>query len=137
MTDYRAIICGPRDNDERATARALVLSLKREHGSALLVIHGGCETGTDSHVYLACIKLGVRMEVYPADWDAHGNPAGPIRNRDMAKRGAHGCYGVMRGQDEPRRGTLNMMTEACKVHIPTHTVNTNTDSTWRIERWSP
>ena len=32
-------------------------------------------------------RLGWRIQAFPADWDKHGNSAGPIRNRQMFTEG--------------------------------------------------
>jgi hypothetical protein len=133
--DVRIIICGPRDNPHQLTAERLVLALKRKHGDRLTIVHGGCPTGTDAHVHAACIKFAVRVEVNPADWEQHGKPGGPIRNRGMAARGAEACFAVTNGVADPVRGTLNMLEAARKEHITPFAVKTNSVGNWRIEAW--
>lgn len=47
------------------------------------VIHGGAD-GVDSWAGLWGRSRGIQVRVYPADWDALGRAAGPIRNKTMA-----------------------------------------------------
>lgn len=54
-------------------------------------------------------KYGFNLLEFPADWDKHGNCAGPIRNAEMAKVASH-CIVFWDGQS---RGTANMI-ENCK-----------------------
>jgi hypothetical protein len=54
------------------------------------IAHGGCETGADPIVDRIARELGHEVVVYPAAWDQfkdqyQRNPAGPIRNRQMAQ----------------------------------------------------
>jgi len=51
---------------------------------------------------------------YPANWDAHGRSAGPIRNRAMAQDGD----AVLALWDGKSRGTLSMITEATRAGKP-------------------
>lgn len=54
---------------------------------------------------------------FPADWDTHGNAAGPIRNKQMAKFAAvHGDRGVLLAFiDYPSSGTESMITHAREI----------------------
>lgn len=47
-----------------------------------LLIEGGA-TGADRLCRRWAKECGVRFHTEPADWDAHGRAAGPIRNRKM------------------------------------------------------
>lgn len=50
------------------------------------------------------------VKLFPADWDKYGNPAGPIRNRQMAKY-AHALVLIWDGKS---RGSKNMREEATR-----------------------
>jgi hypothetical protein len=55
-------------------------------------------------------KNRVPVKEFPADWDAHGKAAGPIRNRQMAEY-AEALILVWDGQS---KGSANMLQEAKK-----------------------
>lgn len=95
MTAPRILVCGNRDWTCKRTivywmSRAQTI-LGNYHPCTL--IHGACgKKDKDGHVILGADlfaaeiaqEWGWLIEPYPADWDAHGNAAGPIRNREMA-----------------------------------------------------
>ena len=72
------------------------------------IITGGCPTGADRIAGLYAALYGIPVEVFPADWKAHGRAAGPIRNRQMAEVG-DALIAVWNGKS---RGTANMIQEA-------------------------
>lgn len=48
------------------------------------LIHGACPTGADAWAAEFADGLGfILIEAFPADWDKHGNAAGPKRNQQM------------------------------------------------------
>ena len=47
-----------------------------------LIIQGAAR-GADTLAKVAAIYLGIPWQSFPADWDAHGKKAGPIRNQQM------------------------------------------------------
>jgi hypothetical protein len=57
----------------------------------LHVIVGDCPTGVDIHAQAWCAHheylTGGKCHVYKADWDTHGNAAGPKRNQQMVDDG--------------------------------------------------
>lgn len=72
------------------------------------IISGGCKNSPDESAEAVAKILGVGFKEYPADWDAHGKAAGPMRNRQMAEaadvgfflwdgksKGTKGCYDYM------------------------------------------
>lgn len=73
----------------------------------------GDATGAD---YLAagwCKENGVAFKVYPADWQTHGNAAGPIRNQQMLDEEKPTAVIGFPGS----RGTRNMCSLAEKAGI--------------------
>lgn len=50
------------------------------------IIHGGAK-GADTLAGLWAERKGILVQVFPADWKAHGRGAGPIRNRQMIFEG--------------------------------------------------
>lgn len=47
------------------------------------VVNGRAPRGVDQFVHEWCEDCGVPERPYPADWDTHGEAAGPIRNQTM------------------------------------------------------
>ena len=81
----------------------------------ITLIHGGAR-GADTLADRAGRQLGMRIEPHPADWQAHGRAAGPIRNRQMVDLGADLCLGFPLGTS---KGTWNCMRTAATAGIPT------------------
>lgn len=48
-----------------------------------LVMHGHCPTGADAIADRRAQALGFVVKRFPADWNQHGNYAGPKRNEEM------------------------------------------------------
>lgn len=118
----RIIVCGSRQLADQQLVDDELGDLVEDIGS-LVVMHGGCETGADALADDWCERqrrLGwVIVERYPADWKTHGKAAGPIRNTQMALRGADLCIAFWNGSS---RGTLDMITKATKRRIRTRVV---------------
>ncbi|WP_437309954.1 DUF2493 domain-containing protein [Sorangium sp. So ce388] len=74
----RVVICGSRDWVDRGTIRAWVAKLPPDAEAA----HGAAR-GADTIGGEEAEARGLRVLRYPADWQKHGNAAGPIRNRQM------------------------------------------------------
>ena len=47
------------------------------------IVSGGAK-GIDSSAKILAEFLDVKFKCFPADWDKHGNSAGPIRNKEIA-----------------------------------------------------
>jgi len=73
------------------------------------VVSGGCQ-GVDLMGECWAAENGIHVHRFPADWNAHGKAAGPIRNRAMAEH-ADALIAVWDGVS---RGTKNMIQEARK-----------------------
>jgi len=70
------------------------------------IVQGGAR-GVDACALAYATSRGILCKEFPADWNAHGRSAGPIRNRQMAKYGEaliyiHRLIGIS-------TGTLNML----------------------------
>lgn len=109
--DARILVTGSRNwVDEKAVAKALLNAWLdyRDHGTPILV-HGGCPTGADAIADKVWRKQGFPVEVHPADWDAHGKAAGPLRNQAMVDLGADLVLAFPLGVS---RGTRDCMARA-------------------------
>ena len=113
ITKYKVIIAGCRDFTD--------YELLREKGDYHLqnlrlediVIVSGHASGADSLGERYAQDRGFQLETYPADWQAHGRAAGPIRNAKMASV-AHALIAFWDGKS---RGTKNMIDTAKKHNL--------------------
>lgn len=77
----RVLVCGARNWDDRARVYGVLDDLKRAE-SIDAVIEGDAR-GVDRMAGYWARKNRIDDIKYPANWDLHGNAAGPIRNQEM------------------------------------------------------
>ena len=122
----RILITGSRHWTDRtalasAMSRALTYlgSYIGANHSAVLV-HGGAK-GADAVAADIADNWGWTVEEHPADWDADGRRAGPLRNQRMVDAGADIVLACpMPGS----KGTWDCMKRAVEAGIPVYIVNT-------------
>lgn len=102
MASGRIIVCGGRDYRDERTIRTVLSVL---YGAEVLV-HGDAR-GADRMAASVGADLGFTTEPWPADWNAHGKAAGPIRNQQMLDAGADLVVAFPGG-----RGTEDMVRRA-------------------------
>ena len=88
-------------------------------GDITEIVHGAA-VGIDAASYVVCEEHWP-IKQFPADWNAHGKAAGPIRNRQMAEY-ADALIAVWDGKS---RGTANMIEEAKKRGLKVFVYNVN------------
>lgn len=88
LNGLRVLVCGGRKFEAYLRFAAVMRDLQAERGRFTVVVHGGAP-GADWCAHLwANSPIGSRQEiVFPADWKAHGRPAGPKRNQKMIDEG--------------------------------------------------
>lgn len=100
----------------------------------LTIIHGAAK-GVDTAAEHWATLCNVPQEKYPADWEAYGKAAGPIRNKQMLDEGKPDMviafltkvadqeifYGLSDSQHS--RGTKDMIKQALKANIPVKVIN--------------
>ena len=74
-------------------------------------ITSGGATGADQMGERFADEYGLKLKVFPADWNKHGRAAGPIRNRNMAE------YADCLVAFEGGRGTQNMIKTAKELGL--------------------
>lgn len=94
-----------------------------------LVIIEGCAKGADS---IACHWYDgrdrrprhelVKHEHYPADWETHGKPAGPIRNRQMLGVGKPDIVVAFHDDLDNSKGTKDMVDIAKAAKVPVYVI---------------
>jgi len=95
---YRILVTGSRECTEvqaRYVENVLYTAASGPlgRGRIVVVVEGRCPKGGVDRVAQrwADQTRGVTGEGHPADWDRHGNAAGPIRNTEMVAAGADIC----------------------------------------------
>jgi hypothetical protein len=119
----RVLVCGSRDWTERAPVEAVLNGIYWEASGReeeVTIIEGGAKgadacaaawvTGDDE------MPEGLFHEQYPAEWDKHGNAAGPIRNRQMLDTKPD--LVVAFSEHPITRGTNDMIRRAKAAGIP-------------------
>lgn len=117
----RVLVCGGRNYADRnrvfseLTALSGDITDETPLGTVhLTIIHGACSTGADRWADEYAVVHWCRFEEYPADWDAHGRAAGPIRNQRMIDEGKPDLVMAFPGG----RGTADMIRRARAAGIP-------------------
>jgi hypothetical protein len=102
----KVIIAGGRDYHEYET---LLEAIKESQFDITTVVSGGAK-GVDALGERYADEMNKELNVFEADWAAHGRAAGPIRNRKMSEN-AEALIAIWDGQS---RGTKNMIETATK-----------------------
>lgn len=117
MSSARVAIVGSRDWADPCRVRAYVVALP----VGTTVISGTepnrnplHDRGVDQVAIRAARARGLDTVVFSADWDRHGNAAGPIRNRDIAAN----CTRLVAFWDGVSRGTDNVVRQARNLGRP-------------------
>ena len=113
----RLIVTGSRDSE----CPHLVPDILRLFAPEVIMVHGANyqrETSVDRIVHEWWTGHGRRDEPHPADWDRYRrasgkNPAGMIRNEEMARGPADACLALPGGS-----GTANMVERAHAHDLP-------------------
>ena len=80
----RVAIVGSRDYPNWSSIINFVKRLAGKYPDTV-VVSGGAR-GVDSVAVKAAELAGLKVEVYPADWDKHGKKAGFLRNKTIVDR---------------------------------------------------
>jgi len=114
----RIIVCGGRDYADRANVERV---LRSATFGPVTIVHGD-QRCADTLAGEVAESLDWRVEPHPADWDLYRhptrpNPAGFIRNEEMARLGADLCIAFPGGN-----GTADMVRRARSHGIPVRVV---------------
>lgn len=112
----RLLICGGRDWTDRRTILFWIKSIKPD-----LVIEGEAK-GADTLARKAAESLSIAVKGYPAQWSLYGRSAGHIRNIQMLDSSQPDLVLAFHADIKDSKGTLHMITEACRRGIPVHLV---------------
>lgn len=132
----RVLVCGSRDwNDSAAVEAALsgVFAGYECHNSDATprpyLIEGGARGADEAarrwhaNFYEEATLCGCEPQLltFPADWDAHGKAAGPIRNQQMVDEGTPDVVLAFKSKDQSR-GTDDMIRRSREADIPTYEI---------------
>lgn len=107
----KILVCGGRDY---RNVTAVDLALSRVHAKKPItqIIHGAAR-GADSLAKRWAEQNGIPHAAYPADWNANGKGAGPIRNQRMLDEGEPDGVVAFPGGS----GTADMVRRATKAGV--------------------
>ena len=124
MTEFRILVCGGRDYDNRVYFfRFMDRVLEAVGGTGesprrnVVIIHGAAR-GADSLANDYATERGLRVVSYPADWKTYGKSAGPIRNTKMLTEGRPHVIVAFKGG----KGTAHMVSIGKKAGVPVYEV---------------
>lgn len=123
---YRLLVCGSRTFPDRLAVQNHLNMIRRCTTGDLTIIEGGCPTGADKYAGdWARWEAGQHPngftfhEPHPADWDAHGKAAGPLRNQAMLDSGVDQVIAFVDKPLAESRGTNDMVFRARKAGVRT------------------
>jgi len=76
------VVTGGRDHDDEEFVHEALSSLPFE---ITRLVHGNAR-GVDTFAKTWAELMDIEATAYPADWDAHGPAAGPLRNEEMIEK---------------------------------------------------
>lgn len=112
----KIIVCGGRDYENFEVVESILDKIHKKHVISTL-IEGGCR-GADSLAAIWANNNGVNRITCHANWQFHGNKAGPIRNKFMLSLNPDGIIAFGGG-----KGTGNMLHLARSKGFKTHEVD--------------
>lgn len=83
LNDETWLICGGRKFANQEIFDEVMSRLVGMWGMPRKIVHGKCPTGADAMADAWGNRHALVVVACPADWDKHGNAAGPIRNEEM------------------------------------------------------
>lgn len=111
----RVLVCGGRNMTDSAFVHRVLDQLHKNEGIDC-IIHGAAR-GADRIGGYWARKNRIDERRFPADWEAHHNAAGPIRNQQMLDEGMPDL--VVAFPDPKSTGTWDMVRRARKAGVET------------------
>lgn len=122
----RILVTGSREWDDRSLFLDQMFDLMSCYAtpghsdgklSQFVIVHGACPTGLDAMADEWAVTNHVRVERHPADWEKHGNWAGPKRSQEMVDAGADVCLAFAK-RGMANKGTMHCLRMAIEADIP-------------------
>lgn len=127
---YRILVCGDRSWTSVKEIEVVLLLVQSILGK-IEIIEGEAR-GADSIARNIGEKQGWKVYRFPANWDAHGKAAGPIRNTQMLNEGHPHLVLAFHTNLILSRGTRNMVEQARKSKVPTWTYEDGMDALIKV-----
>lgn len=99
----RVLITGSRTWTDWHTIEVAIREEALKELSDTVVVHGAAD-GADSLAGYLAQRMGLVVEVHPAEWKVYGRSAGFVRNRHMVGLGADVCLAFIK--DRSRGATM-------------------------------
>lgn len=118
---YRILVTGSREFTDYATVRDAIRAAAAASGHDardIVIVHGNHREGGDLLAQRAALELGFEVEPHPADWQAYGTAAGPIRNSGMVASEPDLCLAFF-CWDAENKGTNDCASKAEAADVPT------------------
>ena len=105
----RIVVAGSRNYNNYEEAKKYIdICISKIKDKNILIFLSGCCYGADLLGERYALENGYKIERYPAQWQKYGNRAGPIRNKEMAKKADY----IICFWDGESSGTKSMITFA-------------------------
>tara|TARA_B100000949_G_C14020656_1_gene341131 strand:+ start:298 stop:645 length:348 start_codon:yes stop_codon:yes gene_type:complete len=108
----KILVCGSREWTDKNKIKKELSKYSKED----VLIHGGCR-GADKLAGEVGKELGMKIEVYYADWKTHGKKAGPLRNQQMLDEGKPDKVYAFHEDIDSSKGTKDMVNRAKKEKL--------------------
>lgn len=122
---FRLLVSGSRSIDD---LDKVAWAIENCPYSADVIMTGAAE-GVDQAAEQHARNTATPYASIPADWDTHGDQAGPIRNQLLVDR-ANALLAVWDGESP---GTKDVMKKASEADLPIMLVNTDTGNVRMID----
>lgn len=114
----RVLVCGDRNWRDWEPIRRALSALP----SGTTIVHGDCR-GADKMAGLVAKQLGFRVRAYPANWEAYGRRAGPVRNAHMLVEWEPELVLAFHPNLAESRGTIDMVRQARAAGVPVRIIS--------------
>lgn len=114
--NYKVAIVGSRDYPDMQVVESFVENLyqgRTERGIEYIIISGGAR-GVDTVAQNTAIRLGMKVEIFPADWENEGKKAGYLRNIKIVEAADY----IVAFWDTKSKGTKHTIDLAKKMGKP-------------------
>lgn len=112
--NFRVVVAGGRDfADYKKLCSGIDDFLRNKIGTHNITIISGHANGADKLAERYAREHGMKLEIYPAEWERYGNAAGPIRNKRMSES-ADAVIAFWNGKSQ---GTKNMIDCAIQENL--------------------
>jgi hypothetical protein len=115
---FKVIIAGGRFFEDYELLKRKCSKILLNYEPSQIEIVSGAARGADALGERFAYDNQIAVRRFPADWNAHGNSAGPIRNRQMAEY----ADALIAFHDGKSRGTANMIETAESLGLVVRTV---------------